>query len=42
MILGQLPPGKTAPQPKPNPKPTPNPNQEAIFLGGNCLVASQH
>ena len=41
MILGQLPPGKTAPQPKPNPKPTPNPNQEAIFLGGNCLVAPQ-
>ena len=41
MILGQLPPGKTAPQPKPNPKPTPNPNQEAIFLGGMCLVASQ-
>ena len=40
-VLGQLPPKKIAPDPKTNPNPNPNPNVEALFLGGNCLVASQ-
>ena len=34
MVLGQLPPRKTASSPKTNPNPNPNPNRGAIFLGG--------
>ena len=37
-VLGQLLPGKIAPNPKTNPNPNPNPNWGAIFLESNCLV----
>ena len=41
LVLGQLPPRKIAPpNPKANPKPNPNTNRGAIFLEGNCLLAS--
>ena len=40
MVLGQLTPRKSAPNPKTNPNPKPNPNQGSMFLPSNCLVAS--
>ena len=40
-VLEQLPLRKITSYPKNNPNPNPNPNQEAIFLGGNHLVAPQ-
>ena len=39
MVLEQLPRGKLPHNSKTNPKPNSNPSREAIFFGGNCLVA---
>ena len=39
MVLEQLPRGKLLHNSKTNPKPNSNHSREAIFFGGNCLVA---
>ena len=39
-VLRQLPSKENCPNPKTKPNSNPNPNQWTIFLGGNCLFAS--